>query len=69
MAHCLALLQQTPPAQRAALAHVAKGAFADGLNLILLVGAIIAFAAAVIAFCTIRQRDFVNQGGGAAGGH
>jgi predicted MFS family arabinose efflux permease len=58
-----ALLQQTPPAQRAALAQITKGAFASGLNLILLVGAVIAFAAAVVAFCTIRQRDFVNQGG------
>ena len=38
----------------------ARASFVDGLNSILLIGAAIAFAAAVLTFMLIRQRDFVD---------
>jgi EmrB/QacA subfamily drug resistance transporter len=57
-----ALLAHTPAADRPALVQLTAGAFAAGLNLILLVAAIIVLSAGVIAFVTIRQKDFVNQG-------
>jgi EmrB/QacA subfamily drug resistance transporter len=44
-----------PSAGRAAVAH----GFVEGLNTILLVGACVAFVAAVSSFVLIRQRDFV----------
>lgn len=47
---------------RAAIEQAAAAGFVDGLNLILLIGAIVAFAAAVSTFVLIRQRDFVQQG-------
>ena len=41
--------------------------FVDGLNLILLVGAGVAFTAAVMTFLLIRQRDFVDSSQGDLG--
>ena len=38
----------------------AKSSFVDGLNTIILIGAIIAFVAAVLTLLLIRQRDFVD---------
>jgi len=38
----------------------AKSSFVDGLNTIILIGAIVAFAAAVLTLFLIRQRDFVE---------
>jgi hypothetical protein len=62
-------LQKLPPAQRGTVEHITRTAFTSGLNLILLVGAIIAFVAGVIAFVTIRQRDFVHPDGPPPAGH
>jgi EmrB/QacA subfamily drug resistance transporter len=59
-----------PPAS-AAVAEAARAGFVDGLNLILHVGAAVAFVAAVVSFAMIRQRDFVetrDAGGRAAPG-
>jgi EmrB/QacA subfamily drug resistance transporter len=44
---------------RAAVANAAQAGFVDGLNVILLVGAIVAYAGAALAFTLIRQRDYV----------
>jgi EmrB/QacA subfamily drug resistance transporter len=41
---------------------IARAAFIDGLNEILLVGAILAFVGAVLAFVLIRSRDLVASG-------
>ena len=43
--------------------------FADGLNLILLIGAITAFVAAFASLVLIRNRDFVTPPTGAVGEH
>jgi predicted MFS family arabinose efflux permease len=56
------LLAKVPAAARGKVEHIATGAFADGLNLILLVGAVIAIVSAVAAFSLIRQKDFAHQG-------
>ena len=46
---------------------IARAAFIAGLNEILLVGAIVAFAGAVLALVLIRNRDFVASGPAASG--
>ena len=46
--------------------EIARAAFISGLNEILLVGAIVAFAGAVLAFVLVRGRDFVASGPAAA---
>jgi EmrB/QacA subfamily drug resistance transporter len=40
----------------------AKIGFVDGLNTVLLIGALVAFVAAVLTLVLIRQRDFVGHG-------
>jgi EmrB/QacA subfamily drug resistance transporter len=51
----------TVPAKLRGLAGAAaKASFVDGLNTILLIGAIVAFVAAVLTVVLIRQRDFVE---------
>jgi EmrB/QacA subfamily drug resistance transporter len=57
-------LQSLPPNLRAPVGEAAKGAFTSGLNLILLVAALIAFVCGVLAFATIRTKDFVRPGEG-----
>jgi EmrB/QacA subfamily drug resistance transporter len=42
--------------------HAARAAFISGLNEILLVGAIVAFAGAVLGFALVRRSDFVASG-------
>jgi hypothetical protein len=42
---------------------IATASFTDGLNLIILVAAIIAFVSGVISLATIRGKDFVAQSG------
>lgn len=64
-----AVLAQAPAAAREQLAAVATSSFVDALNHILVIGAGIAFAAAVLCLVLIRQKDFVQQGPPAAGGH
>ncbi len=55
------LLAHLPAGQRPQVEKVAAGAFAAGLNHIFLIAAILALAAGVIAFATIRGRDFAQQ--------
>ena len=47
------------------IANAAQTGFVDGLNLILLIGAIVAFAGAAFALILIRQRDYVAAPAGA----
>ena len=49
----------TPAPLRATVAAAAQSGFVDGLNSILLIGAVVAFIAAATSFTLIRQRDFV----------
>jgi hypothetical protein len=56
-------LAQVPPSARAHLAYTARAGFISGLNEILLIGAVLALAAAVLSFFLIRQRDFVSVHG------
>jgi EmrB/QacA subfamily drug resistance transporter len=56
-------LRQLPPSARNVVGYVTRSAFTSGLDEILLVAAVIAFASGVIAFATIRRRDFVQAAG------
>jgi EmrB/QacA subfamily drug resistance transporter len=59
-----------PPALRGPVGIAARGAFTDGLDLILLVSAVIALVSGVIAVLSIRPKDFVqHEGAPAATGH
>jgi EmrB/QacA subfamily drug resistance transporter len=51
-------IASAPPGARAVIAHAAQAGFVDGLNHILLIGAIVAFASAAAALTLIRQRDY-----------
>jgi EmrB/QacA subfamily drug resistance transporter len=65
-----AAIQKLPPQLRGPVAAVAKGAFTNGLNLILLVAAIIALVAGISCLVLIRQRDFLSREvAQPAGGH
>lgn len=55
-----------PQAAQAAIGHAARAAFVSGLDVILLVAAIVAFAGAAIGFALVRNRDFVHRGAPAA---
>lgn len=48
-------------AARQAVAAAARAGFVDGLNLILLIGAVVAFGSAVASLTLIRGRDFVTD--------
>jgi EmrB/QacA subfamily drug resistance transporter len=54
-------ITRLPAALREPAGIVTRGAFTSGLNLILLVGGVLALAASVICFFTIRTRDFVHS--------
>jgi EmrB/QacA subfamily drug resistance transporter len=56
-----------PPPVRGAVIHAAQVGFVDGLNTILLVGAIVALAGAALALVLIRQRDYAGAETGVAG--
>ena len=60
------VLQAMPAEVRAQAAAAAREAFVAGLNEILLVGAIIAFAGAILGFLLVRRQDFVASGAAAA---
>jgi EmrB/QacA subfamily drug resistance transporter len=49
----------TPAPLRGLVAATARSALVDGLNTVLLISAIVAFAAAVVSLVLIRERDFV----------
>jgi EmrB/QacA subfamily drug resistance transporter len=57
------LLAGLPPARRAVTAGAIKSAFAAGLNDLLIVTAVLAFAGAVCALLLIRRKDFVHREG------
>jgi EmrB/QacA subfamily drug resistance transporter len=52
-------IAQAPPEARAEIAQVLSDAFVTSLDDLFLVGAIVAFSGALIAFALVRQRDFV----------
>jgi hypothetical protein len=62
------VLNQVPPAQRATVEQLTRHAFTAGLNLILLIAAIIALVSGAIALLTIRRQDFVQTGAPAGAG-
>jgi hypothetical protein len=41
--------------------HVARDAFASGLNVLFVISAIVAFAGAVLGALLVRERDFVGH--------
>jgi EmrB/QacA subfamily drug resistance transporter len=53
-------LGAAPPAVRGTLARAAEQGFIDGLNEILLIAAVLAFATAIASLVLIRQRDFIT---------
>jgi EmrB/QacA subfamily drug resistance transporter len=55
-----AAARAVPAGQRPEVVHAAKVAFVSGMNEILLIGSIIAFAAAALGFLLVRSRDFVQ---------
>ena len=62
------VIGSAPPQTRELILTAARASYGNALSELLLIGAIIAFAAMVITFLTIRQRDFhmVPEGSGAA---
>jgi EmrB/QacA subfamily drug resistance transporter len=63
----LQALQTVPAHLRGIAAGAARTGFVDGLNSVILIGAIVAFAAAALTLVLIRQRDFVAEGAEAPG--
>ena len=61
------VLGSLPEQARGPVALAAKTAFVEGLNLVLLVSAIVALATGVLALVLIRQKDFVSRGAAAPG--
>jgi MFS family permease len=57
-----ALLQSKAGSQAAASGQGDPQAFVNGLNEILLVGAVVVFVGAVLAFLLVRREDFVASG-------
>jgi EmrB/QacA subfamily drug resistance transporter len=55
------LLAQAPVAERARLAEATLAAYAHGLDVVLLVGGLVALAAAVAAVLLIRTKDFESS--------
>lgn len=58
-------IAKAPPPLRGLVAGSARAALVGGLNTILLVAAVIGFAAAAVSFVLIRERDFVDADPGA----
>jgi EmrB/QacA subfamily drug resistance transporter len=52
------------PGLHAAIAHADRVGFVGGLNLILLVGAAVAFTAAALTLLTVREHDLIQPAGG-----
>lgn len=53
-------IANAPAPLRELVAAAAQSSFTSGLNLILLVGAVVAFAAAVASLLLVRERDFIS---------
>ena len=58
------LLASLPPARRGVVAEAIRSGFAAGLNDLLIVTAVLAFAGAVCALLLIRSQDFDRTGRG-----
>jgi beta-lactamase regulating signal transducer with metallopeptidase domain len=56
----LQAIATVPAHLRGVAAGAAKAGFVDGINVVLLIGAVVSFVAAVLTFVLIRQRDFVG---------
>jgi hypothetical protein len=63
------VIAKLPPQARQAVGEITRASFTAGLNLILLVAAIIALVSGVVALVSIRSKDFAHQGGPTAPGH
>jgi hypothetical protein len=50
----------TPAPLRGLVAGAARAGFVSGLNEILLIGGVVAFAAALASFTLVRERDFIT---------
>src|SRR5271165_3018302 len=63
------LIAKLPPPARQSVGVITRTAFTTGLNLILLVAAVIALVSGVVSLAAIRSRDFAQQQGpvGSAG--
>jgi EmrB/QacA subfamily drug resistance transporter len=61
------VIAKLPPHARQAVGQITRASFTAGLNLILLVAAIIALVSGVVALAAIRSRDFAQQEPGARG--
>jgi EmrB/QacA subfamily drug resistance transporter len=57
--HAPSALGHATPAQRAAIAEIARGSFATALNEIFLIAAVVAFAGAILALTLVRSKDFI----------
>jgi len=56
----LQAIETVPAHLRGLAAGAARAGFVDGLNVVILIGALISFAAAALTLALIRQRDFVG---------
>ena len=63
------VIQSLPAQLRGPVGYAARGAFTDGMNLILMIAAVVALVSGVVALLSIRSQDFQHQGGPAAAGH
>jgi predicted MFS family arabinose efflux permease len=52
-----------PPGQRGLLAQAAESSFVSGLDVVMLIAAIVCFAGAALSLVLVRRRDFVQQAG------
>lgn len=59
--HAAQAIASAPPGARGQLAALSTSSFVAGLNDILLIGALVAFAGAVAGLALIRQRDFIDS--------
>ncbi len=64
-----AVIKAAPAGVRDQLAQVAASSFVDALNDIIVIAIVVAFVSAACCFVLIRQKDFVQQGPDAPGGH
>jgi hypothetical protein len=55
-------LAGVPAGAQALVGHAARQAFVSGLNELFVIGAVVAFAGALLGFLLVRQSDFVTQG-------
>ncbi|HTU85831.1 MAG TPA: MFS transporter [Solirubrobacteraceae bacterium] len=58
----LQAIQTVPAHLRGLAAGAARAGFVDGMNTVILIGAVVSFAAAALTLVLIRQRDFVGVG-------